>query len=383
MTTLAHAYNSMPNTIMVEGVLMSNWGKVVENRARNHFAVVGAWQGKRLYFSQLPTLIGPVACKTEGQAKQLHRAINIDIERGVFNPARYQKRKPLHLDHYADKWLRENRPGWSESTYVGYEMAIRLYINPTIGYRFLPDVSHSDLKKVMGAMSHLSNKSKVNHLSCLHRLMLDAQREGHMGQLPPWIEFRGANSVVPPPIYYLTVEMQQRILEEIPERHRHIFLFMMSCGCRPSEARALKQSDIHWEEEHILFQYTFGYREEYKKVKAKRPEPFPLYPELRGVLEATPRTLTPWVFLNPDNGKVYNKKFNGIWHGALKASGVPHIQLYQAVRHSYACQLLNAGVEKAIVSRLLRHNNPRHIERYVKYETTSLKSPAGTVRRIK
>ena len=165
------------------------------------------------------------------------------------------------------------------------------------------------------------------------------------------------------------------------ERHRPIFLFMMGTGCRPSEARALQRVDIH--NDYILFCKAFGYKGELKSVKAKKAEPFPIYRELQDIINMAPKLPVPWVFPNVDTGRHYSKEINRVWNRACDAAGGKRIRLNKAVRHSYACQLLNSGVDKAVVSKLLRHSDPRMIERYAKYEVASLEKAAGTVRRLR
>jgi integrase len=357
------------------------WGTVVYNRQQKAWCVKGKWQGKRKYFSAYQTILGQRVCQTKQEALQLQLIISHEIANGTFNPLRYHKSKPLYLRKYSQVWLKDIKSDISLGTWHGYETAMRLHIQPVLGYLFLPDIGHPDLKRLMSHISNLAVSTKQNILGCLHKMMKDAMRDGHLTQLPPWFEFRGENEPVPPPIEYLKVEAQIRLVEHIPERHRPIFLFMMATGCRPSEARALRKQDIY--EDYILFVKAFGYKGELKSVKAKKAEPFPIYPELRTILEMAPRSLTPWVFINPDTGNHYSKDINRIWNKACDDAGVKRIRLYQAVRHSYACQLLNSGVDKAIVSKLLRHSDPRMIERYAKYEVASLEAAAGTVRRLK
>ena len=223
---------------------MSNWGRVTFNKKRNHWAVVGTWQGQRCYFSQYQTMLGPMTCDSRAMAERLRTVINADIEKGLFNPARYKNTQPLRLKKYAEAWLKEIRPDLATGTWEGYETGLRLYIIPTLGDLFLPDIGHKDLKILMKAMGHLKVDAKKNHMGCLHKLMKDARRDGHITQLPPWIEFRGKNEKTKEPIKYLTVADQLRIVAHIPKRHRHIFMFMMATGCRPSEARALRKKDI-------------------------------------------------------------------------------------------------------------------------------------------
>lgn len=360
--------------------IMSDWGKVVYNKARGHWAVKGTWQGKRCYFSQYQSQIGPITCETEAMANRLREAIRTDIDQGHFNPARYNKTRPLHLEKYAGKWLKEVKPDISSGTWHGYECALRLYIGPTIGDRFLPDIGHPDLKLIMKAMDHLSVKRKKNVMGCLHKLMMDAHRDGHITQMPPWIEFRGKNKVVRPPVKYLSVKDQLKILDHIPLRHRHIFMFMMSCGCRPSEARALRKKDVH--DDHILFMVAFGYKGELKDLKNHRARSFPIHEELKMVLDMTPKAVSNWYFVNPDTNKHYSKDVNRIWNAACKDAKVGYFKLYNAMRHSYGSQLLNAGVAKETIARLLGHTDLRQVDTYATYETASLEHDAGKVKRF-
>ena len=171
-----------------------------------------------------------------------------------------------------------------------------------------------------------------------------------------------------------------RIIEKIPVKHRPIFLFMMATGCRPSEARAFRKADIY--ERHILFAVTFGRKGELKEVKAKKVEPWPITDEVKEILAITPPNLSPLVFPNPTTGNPYSKNINKTWNRACAQAGVKKIDLYKATRHSFACQMLNAGVEKAIVSRLLRHSTVSQIERYGKYEMAPLVEAANKVQRL-
>ena len=136
-------------------------------------------------------MIGPITCCTQEMAERLRIAINTDIEKGLFNPARYKKTQPLRLNKYSRGLLEEIKSDISLGTWHGYETALRLYIQPVLGNNFLPDIGHPDLKRLMSHISHLSVSTKQNILGCLHKMMKDAKRDGYLTQLPPWFEFRG------------------------------------------------------------------------------------------------------------------------------------------------------------------------------------------------
>jgi integrase len=374
------------NTIVSQGgIFMGNlWGKVVWRKDREHWCVRGKWQGKRVSFSEYETALGKQTCQSEVEATQLQIIISNEIAHDNFNPTRYRKSKKLHLKKYAEGWLEEIKTKIATGTWHGYESAMRLYIIPTLGGKFLPDIGHKDLKELMEAMKLLAPSTRKNYLGALHRMMVEAKRDGDISQLPPWFEFTGDDEVVPPPVKYLIVEKQVKILQAIPEHHRPIFLFMMATGCRPSEARAFRKIDIDLEQGLIWFEVTFGKKEELKPVKSKRSKPFPITQEVREVIDIAPRTvISEFLFPNPATGRHYSKAINEIWNEACDDAKMDRFPLYPSTRHSYACQLLNQGVAKEVVARLLRHADMRTIDRYADYEVATLKKDAGRVTRLK
>jgi len=365
------------NRMTGEVCIMSNWGKIKYRKERGHYAVVGRWKGKRIYLSQYQSQIGMVTCTTREMAFRLREAIRADIDQGVFSPKKYQSAKPHHLKNYAPKWLAQNSPEWSTATYADYKNSLYKHILPVLGDKYLDHINYDNLKDLMNAINR-KPKGKKNVLDCLKRLLKDAKRSGHISQMPEFPKFKGKNKIVKPLIRYINHSDQLHILTHIPLKHRPIFMFMMATGCRPSEARALRKKDI--EDSHIMFAVSFGRMGELKPVKQTKAEPFPLTREIREIFDNNPGNLTPWVFPNPDTMKPYDKNINRIWNEACKKAGVKAIRLYQAVRHSFACQLLNSGMDKGKVSRLLRHSDIRMIERYAEYELEPLANDIDNIR---
>jgi integrase len=100
------------------------------------------------------------------------------------------------------------------------------------------------------------------------------------------------------------------------------------------------------------------------------------------IINGVRKNLTPFVFINPTTKAPYSKNINKIWNKACDAAGVDRIELYKATRHSFACQMLNAGMDKGMVSRLLRHSDPKMVERYGAYELETLGRAVDNVRRL-
>ena len=334
---------------------MKLWGMIAFNPDRGHWCVRGKWQGKRLYFSQIPTAAGGfLPCKTEDMAKYLQIEISKEMAPGkVFNPARYKPSRPLHVESYSLKWLDLKRPNLDFSTWKGYRAYIVNWINPMLGDKYLPDLNHETIMEFLNGIDR-SIKYKKNIYGCLYAMLNDARRSGYISQLPDHVTF----SLPRKKIEWLSRSRQDDILREIPPRHRFIFKFLFLTGVRPSEARALRKKDI--DGDHIVIARTFAPgpgKETSKIVKNKREQAIPLYAAVQTLLDEMPITLSPFVFVNPDTGKPYSKNINrDIWNPAcMKVLGFI-FPLNNAGRHSFANQMLEAGIDIETVSTLLRHS---------------------------
>ncbi|MFC1693506.1 tyrosine-type recombinase/integrase [Candidatus Latescibacterota bacterium] len=149
-----------------------------------------------------------------------------------------------------------------------------------------------------------------------------------------------------PEIEYLILDQQNSILTQIPERHRPIFQFMMEYGCRPGEARALQRDCIV--DGQVIIQRAFSnnfLRDTTKTGKVRR---YQITSYFREVLNKIPLQISSFVFVR-DDGKPYtSKNLNKIWHEACDKADI-HIKLYNGVRHSLGCQLLEMGYDMDLV----------------------------------
>ena len=101
----------------VEVVGMSKKGKYRLDPQRNRWIVYIAWKGKRYYFSSTQR----VPCYVKEMATQLLSEIRGEINRGVFNPLKYKKAKPMHFKSYSKAWLERKRKILASNTIHDYE----------------------------------------------------------------------------------------------------------------------------------------------------------------------------------------------------------------------------------------------------------------------
>ncbi len=69
------------------------------------------------------------------------------------------------------------------------------------------------------------------------------------------------------------------------------------------------------------------------------------------------------MFIRKDGKPYTNKNLNALWHDAEEKTGIK-IKLYNAVRHSLGCQLLDLGYEMDLVRQLLGHTKSEMTMRY-------------------
>jgi site-specific recombinase XerD len=62
--------------------------------------------------------------------------------------------------------------------------------------------------------------------------------------------------------------------------------------------------------------------------------------------------IAPYLFVRADGKPYTNKNLNRIWHDACKKAGI-EIKLYNAIRHSLGCQLLDEGHDLSLVQEIL------------------------------
>ena len=83
------------------------------------------------------------------------------------------------------------------------------------------------------------------------------------------------------------------------------------------------------------------------------------------VLDRIQPHLSPFVFVR-DDGKPYtSKNLNKIWHEACAKVGIK-IKMYNGLRHSLGCQLLDMGCDMDLVRDQLGHTKMEMTRRYAK-----------------
>ena len=204
-------------------------------------------------------------------------------------------------------------------------------------------------------------------MSCMRTMMRWAWRNEDIPKVPPFPRLTQGEL---PEIKYLTVDQQKNILKAIPERHRSIFMFGMEYGLRIGELRALMWDCVEGDE--FLVKRAFADNLLQESTKTGKIRRYGLTSYAKEILNSLIVVSTAFIFIR-DDGKPYtDKNLNHIWSVACEKAGVERIKLYNAVRHSLGCQLLDEGVEFDKVQKILGHARSEMTNRYAKRTEASL-----------
>ncbi len=320
--------------------------KVYKNRKT--FMVELWWDGIRYrlyhYDAHLTLVHRAMADRRAGE-------INSAIERQGkrFDPRQWFRVSgyEFQFDQYSDKWF--NRRQYAPSVrpdnqrYMGY-------FRDFFGQTDIREIRRGHIEDFLEWLpGHYAPKTQANILGLLHKMFSDAFDSEMIDRIPGWPKIQ----VPQTEILWITREWQDRIIAEIPERDKPIFIFLRTWGPRPGEARALKWDCVDFEKEIIWIKRTISGAVLQEHTKTRRIRPLPLTDELRGIF-APIRGLGGFVFRN-HMGKRYSEKISEIWNEARDRAECPiKVTLVQGTRHSFATQHLK---DLPVVSRILGHSN--------------------------
>ena len=318
---------------------------------------------------------------TFDRAYDLLAHINYEIVNFIFDPSKYIKSE--QKEFYVSTKLDEYRVHKLDSIAPSYKTDFKRYIGKAKDFYGTRDIREIRKVDVINFQKHLQqnfsicNKTVKNIMDVfkafLNYLKNDLEIINSVPKFPDIdIEVK--------PFKWLSMEDQVRLFGLVPEKHQPIFAFLMLHGCRPSEARALKNKNVDLKNRIITISATFSgnvYREKRKGKKA-RPVTIPIHPELYGYIAGRVSNNLPeaFLFINPTTGKYYHKNtLQKVWDAVREKAGIDKsLRLYDATRHSFASNLVNSGSTIYMVSKLLGHSSVKMTEKYAHSEVENLRT---------
>jgi len=304
------------------------------------------------------------------EAEEVLQQIRKEVFERTFELANYL---PSEIEGFRgkrqlEKWL-VTKEDLAPTTYKSVRQHINEYLEPYFGSLDMRKLNTAHVEDFMAQLpSKLKPKTVKNIMASLGSFARWLQRRNTIVMLPTFPTVK----VPDPVITWITKQKQLEILEAIPEKFRPIFKFMMYHPLRSGEVRALKVKDFDLDHRvvHVCRAFSAG---ELRTRKNGRDYYLPLSETFdAGILEA--KHPEAWVFTTP-TGKPWSKEYlPKVWQESLESTGLPHIALKNATRHSVASQAINRGVRAEVVSRILGHSAVGvTLERYARLEVDSLR----------
>jgi integrase len=163
--------------------------------------------------------------------------------------------------------------------------------------------------------------------------------------------------------WYQPHEARQLLAAARDEWGKTVLLFALHTGARMGEQRAVRWSDIDFENRIITIRRSAPkWLVIEKSPKSNRHRRVDLTPELGEALGNIQRR-SEAVFCNEDGSKLRPGQFHEILWAAQKKAGLRRIKWHE-LRHSFASILTTGGAPLRVVQSLLGHSSIKMTERY-------------------
>lgn len=327
----------------------------------NRFFVQLYWMGKieKFWSVLIQGIWHPIKNYENGEKLLFAIREEIDRDREGFDPRSFRPCNPLSIGEYVNTWI--SQIDTTLKTKRDYRTAIIKHAIPFFGIdKDIRKLRKAELTAFQKSL-RLSDKSRYNIMGALKAMVRWAYSNEEIKSVPPFPKMSMGES---PEIEYLTIDQQDKVLAGIPSQDAPIFLFAMEYGLRVGEVRAIKRDAIKGGKVYIKRAFSDNTLRETTKTGEIRA--YDLTPTAKEIVDGLSKDIiSPFLFTRDDGQPYTNKNLNRIWREACKKSGI-EIKLYNAIRHSLGCQLLDEGHDMSLVQEVLGHKNVSMTKRYAK-----------------
>ncbi|MBF0483372.1 MAG: site-specific integrase [Candidatus Omnitrophica bacterium] len=248
---------------------------------------------------------------------------------------------------YIDLHLKPNRPTWGKSEKHNME-----HLNEYFGDRFLHEIKVIDVERLK--IDHLKkvSKSSVNKVLCTLKTMFNKAIE--------WEKYNGINPVAKVKFYklnnqrtrYLEKEEIKRLLEQCEGYLKDIVEFALNTGMRKGEIFNLKWHDVDVNRGIIFLLRT----------KNNEMREIPMNETVKSILFRVRKMPdSPFIFVGKTGNAFVDIKKS--FYSALESAEITNFRFHD-LRHTFASQLVMAGIDLNTVRELLGHKDIKMTLRY-------------------
>lgn len=272
-----------------------------------------------------------------------------------------------------DLWFKL-QVGKASSTLKGYGVAVEWW-RGKIGAKPLRALVHSDILTALASEPTWSGKTRNNKVSVLRQALALAMRDGLL-KIDPLQGLEAAKHQKPDPDPF-SREETEAIVAELHARYDPrvalYFEFKFWTGLRTSESLAIRWDSIDFRRRQMLVREGIVLGEHIDRTKTHKGRHVRLNSRAMAVLKAMKAHtfMLPggWVFVDPRTGERWaddEGPRENFWRPTLKRLGIRYRSPYET-RHTYATELLMAGVRPAFGAKQLGHSIEQFLRTYTKW----------------
>jgi len=336
------------------------------------------WEGERVrIFSDMTGQI----LDSYDRAETILEHLKYEIAHHTFDPRNYIKAEASKLwaANLLDRFLKDRIDAIAPSYKKDYKRMVEIAKN------FFQNQDVREIRKIhlINYMNHCreafkwKDKTLKNNMDLFRSFLNYLKNDLEVIKVVPSFP---EIEIPEPQFKWLNAMDQTALFEKVSEEDKPIIAFLMLHGCRPGEARALKRKNVDIENGAITIAATFSknvYREK-RKGKRSRSVTLPLHPEMKAWFENRISNTLPetFIFINLRTGQPYSQEaVIRVWDKVRSNAGIESgLRLYDASRHSFASQLVNAGTPLNKVSKLLGHSSIKMTEKYAHHTIEGLRA---------
>ena len=301
--------------------------------------------------------ISPI--QTKVGAEEYERKLRSEM----LNPSPVRKEYPTLERFIEDHWwptypaAAGNRP----STIREKRKHLDLHILPVLGRVRLNEIDKRKVDAFFASLAEkeLSPKYRKNIGGTLHKILVSALEWDIIDKVPRFPKIRVSDSEWD----WFTAEETTKLLAKArdPEEYA-LLLFPFDTGARAGEQLGLYWGDIDWQNRKVVFRrgISEGLLGPTKTGKARH---VPLTPALAAALKAIKHLKSKHVFCNRDGSPLTLWQLHERLEGTCRRAGLREIRWHD-IRHSFASQLVSAGVPLRQVQEYLGHTTITMTMRY-------------------
>jgi len=299
-----------------------------------------------------------------GTTKKEARELEIRWRQEVLRPPAPPRKRAAFsgfAKHYLDTRV---RTACKPSTVRSYEQILRVHLVPFFGDRDLREID-SELVAVFKATKAATHSAKsVNNMIGVASTLFKYAVRWRYCEVNP---VTGIGLLKLPPQEFSFWDREQSdaflaALEETEPRWLPFFLCALRTGMRLGELFALRWDDVDFVKGQVRVVWNY-IRGELGTPKSGHGRSIPMSPRLAEVLRDHRHLRGPLVFCTEQGDYLTRDMIKRPFERAVRKAGLPMIRLHDQ-RHSFASQLVMAGVPLVAVQQYLGHSELSMTMRY-------------------